>query len=81
MKYIESLREGERINIEGEDILLSIAVHDSLGWQSETLLAASGYLSAYFLAEPVSDIIAATVTAATFFSRFDKILDRGAGKV
>ena len=34
-----------------------------------------------FLAEPVSDIIAATVTAATFFSRFDKILDRGAGKV
>lgn len=34
-------------SIEGEDILLSIAVHDSLGWQSEALLAASGYLSAY----------------------------------
>ena len=34
-----------------------------------------------FLAEPVSDIIAAAVTAATFFSRFDKILDKGAGKV
>ena len=34
-----------------------------------------------FLAEPVSDIIAAAVTAATFFSRFDTILDRGAGKV
>ncbi len=34
-----------------------------------------------FLAEPVSDILAATVTAATFFSRFDKILDKGAGKV
>ncbi len=34
-----------------------------------------------FLAEPVSDILAATVTAITFFSRFNKILDRGAGKV
>ena len=34
-----------------------------------------------FLAEPVSDIIAAAVTAFTFFSRFDKILDQGAGKV
>ncbi len=34
-----------------------------------------------FLAEPVSDILAATVTAITFFSRFDRILDRGAGKV
>ena len=34
-----------------------------------------------FLAEPVSDILAATITAITFFSRFDKILDRGAGKV
>ena len=34
-----------------------------------------------FLAEPVSDIIAAAVTAATFFSRFDKILEKGAGKV
>lgn len=34
-----------------------------------------------FLAEPVSDILAAAVTAATFFSRFDKILDKGAGKV
>lgn len=36
-----------RSSIEGEDILFSIAVHDSLGWQSEALLAASGYLSAY----------------------------------
>ena len=34
-----------------------------------------------FLAEPVSDILAATVTAITFFSRFGKILDKGAGKV
>ncbi len=34
-----------------------------------------------FLAEPVSDILAATITAITFFSRFGKILDRGAGKV
>ena len=34
-----------------------------------------------FLAEPVSDILAATITAITFFSRFDKILDKGAGKV
>ena len=33
-----------------------------------------------FLAEPVSDLLAATITAITFFSRFDKILDRGAGK-
>ena len=31
-----------------------------------------------FLAEPVSDILAATITAITFFSRFDKILDKGA---
>ena len=29
-----------------------------------------------FLAEPVSDILAATITAITFFSRFDKILDK-----
>ena len=34
-----------------------------------------------FLAEPVSDILAATITAITFFSRFDKILDKGAGEV
>ena len=34
-----------------------------------------------FLAEPVSDIIAATVTATTFFLQFNKILDRGAGGV
>ena len=34
-----------------------------------------------FLAEPVSDILAATITAITFFSRFDKILDKGAGRV
>ena len=34
-----------------------------------------------FLAEPVSDILAATITTITFFARFDKILDRGAAKV
>lgn len=33
---------------------------------------------AVFLAEPVSDIIAAAVTTGTFFSRFDKILNKGA---
>ena len=31
-----------------------------------------------FVAEPVSDILAAVITSATFFSRFDKILARGA---
>lgn len=30
-----------------------------------------------FLAEPVSDIVAATVTALAFFSQFNKILDKG----
>ena len=34
-----------------------------------------------FLAAPVSDIIAATVTATTFFLQFNKILDKGAGRV
>ena len=34
-----------------------------------------------FLAEPVSDILAAAVTAFTFFTRFNRILDKGAGKV
>ena len=34
-----------------------------------------------FLAEPVSDILAATITTLTFFARFDKILDRGAAYV
>ena len=34
-----------------------------------------------FLAEPVSDILAASITAFTFFTRFNKILDQGAGKV
>lgn len=34
-----------------------------------------------FLAEPVSDIIAATVTTVIFFARFNKILDKGAEKV
>ena len=34
-----------------------------------------------FLAEPVSDIIAAAVTATTFFLQFNKILDKGAGRV
>ena len=33
-----------------------------------------------FLAEPVSALLAAPITAITFFSRFDKILDRGAGR-
>ena len=36
---------------------------------------------AVFLAEPISDIIAATVTTVMYFTRFDKILDRGAKKV
>ena len=31
-----------------------------------------------FLAEPVSDILAATITTITFFSRFNGILERGA---
>ncbi len=34
---------------------------------------------AVFLAEPVSDIIAAAVTTTTFFKRFDRILDAGPG--
>ena len=34
-----------------------------------------------FLAEPVSDILAATITTFTFFTRFDKILDQGAARV
>lgn len=34
---------------------------------------------AVFLAEPVSDILAATVTTITFITRFDKILEAGAG--
>ena len=36
---------------------------------------------AVFLAEPVSDIIAATVTTTMFFTRIDKILGKGAGKI
>ena len=32
---------------------------------------------AVFLAEPVSDIIAALATTGTFFARFDKILGEG----
>ena len=35
---------------------------------------------AVFLAEPISDIIAAVVTTGTFFSRFDKILKNGPGR-
>ena len=31
---------------------------------------------AVFLAEPISDILAAIITTSTFFSRFNKILDR-----
>ena len=34
-----------------------------------------------FLAEPVSDILAATITTITFFARFDKILEKGAARV
>lgn len=34
-----------------------------------------------FLAEPVSDIVAAAITATTFFTRFDRILDHGAERV
>jgi hypothetical protein len=30
-----------------------------------------------FLAEPVSDVIAAAVTVTVFFSRFDRILKKG----
>ena len=36
---------------------------------------------AVFLAEPVSDTIAATVTATVFFSRFNRILKEGPAKV
>ena len=38
-------------------------------------------LKAPVVAEPVSDIIAAAVTATTFFLQFNKILDKGAGRV
>lgn len=41
----------------------------------------SNAVFAVFLAEPVSDILAATVTTITFLTRFDKILTRGADKV
>ena len=34
-----------------------------------------------FLAEPVSDILAATITTITFFARFDKILPRRGAKL
>ena len=36
---------------------------------------------AVFVAEPVSDILAASITVITFLSRFDKILEHGAEKV
>ena len=36
---------------------------------------------AVFLAEPVSDIIAAVVTVSIFLSRFDRILKKGASKI
>lgn len=36
-----------RRSIESKDILLSICVHNCLGWQGETLLATCSYLSAY----------------------------------
>ena len=35
---------------------------------------------AVFLAEPVSDILAATVTTSVFLSNFNRILKRGAGR-
>ena len=34
-----------------------------------------------FLAEPVSDILAATITTIIFFARFDRILEKGAARV
>ena len=34
---------------------------------------------AVFLAEPISDIIAAAVTTGTFLARFDRILKNGPG--
>ena len=40
-----------------------------------------GAVCGVFLAEPVSDFLAATITTITFFARFDKILDRGAAYV
>lgn len=36
---------------------------------------------AVFLAEPVSDIVAAVVTVAVFFTRFDRILKKGPEKI
>ena len=36
-----------RRSIEGKDILFSICAYDGMRWQSETLLAACSYLSAY----------------------------------
>ena len=36
---------------------------------------------AVFLAEPVSDILAATITVITFLTRFNRILEQGAAKV
>ena len=36
---------------------------------------------AVFLAEPISDIVAAVVTVAVFFTRFDKILKKGPEKI
>ena len=48
-------------------------------WYLFSSLAASVF--GVFLAEPVSDILAATITTITFFSRFNGILERGAAKV
>ena len=36
-----------RSSIEGEDILFPILTYDGMRWQSQTLLATCGYLSAY----------------------------------
>lgn len=36
---------------------------------------------AVFLAEPISDIVAALVTSSMFFSRFNKIMDKGSAKI
>ena len=36
---------------------------------------------AVFLAEPISDIVAAAVTVTVFFARFDRILQKGPDRI
>ena len=62
-----------------------------LYWETETFIYVEHFfilphllpnpVFGVFLAEPVSDILAAATTTITFFARFDKILDAGAAKV